>query len=258
MNNTFKLHVLPSLVAVVVLFLTSCTKKDPAIVGAGQGSVSAAANLDLPQPDNNHPLTSYVNISDSKQVEYLYYALSGVRPDYDKIAQNDWQDYRSTSDEFKKHEMLNAITPQIDARINAAKNQRYITFVTPVVLPSTVGPYDLTVMFQGMRLPSFFSGNAPAQIPYGSKFSDYGFYCANCNNFANLASFSFFPDQDRQNRLANSLTTTGIDETYNHKVKVYAFAQTTQKFAGHIETVITRIDLLTSDGKTVLASYPEN
>ena len=143
LKNKFKYHVALSLVAVAVLSLTSCTKKDAATGDNAQGSASADENL----------AAKYVNIigdtegDAGKQLTYLYYALSGEQPDYDKIAQQYWQDYRNTSDAFQKQAMLKTIVPQIEASINSAKKERYIAFKPYVdIVPNGTndGTFDLT------------------------------------------------------------------------------------------------------------------
>ena len=210
LKNKFKYHVALSLVAVSVLSLTSCAKKDAATGDNAQGSASADENL----------AAKYVNIigdtegDSGKQLTYLYYALSGEQPDYDKIAQQYWQDYRNTSDAFQKQAMLKTIVPQIEASINSAKKERYIAFKPYVdIVPNGTndGTFDLThhMLSNGYFGYSFFKGN-----------SDYsGLYCTNCNDFANFAKFSFFSDESREKELIKK-----ISSTPSCSVKVYGHA----------------------------------
>lgn len=246
LKNKFKYHVALSLVAVAVLSLTSCAKKDAATGGDNaQGSASADENL----------AAKYVNIigdtdgAAGKQLTYLYYALSGEQPDYDKIAQQYWQDYRNTSDAFQKQAMLKTIVPQIDASINSAKKERYIAFkphVDIITNGTNDGILDLThyTLSNGYFGYSFFKGN-----------SDYsGLYCTNCNDFANFAKFSFFSDESHEKELIKK-----ISSTRSWSVKVYGHADGSGVNGmgfQYIKVKIDHLQLIAKDG-TILATYPE-
>lgn len=81
--------------------------------GAGVG-VSTPAAPTLPIAEAATPLSTYVNVDSGIQLAYLYYAVSGLPTDYEKLAEISSQDYRSTTDSFKKKDILDTLKPQID------------------------------------------------------------------------------------------------------------------------------------------------
>ncbi len=70
----------------------------------------------------------YISIDSGNQVMFLYYGLSGMPPDYDAIARAYSSDYRSTSDAFRKQDILSAIKPRIEGHIADASTQRYFIY----------------------------------------------------------------------------------------------------------------------------------
>lgn len=73
---------------------------------AVQQAAKAAKAASLPQPDWNTPDGAYVPVTKGSQLMFLYAASSGMPPDYDNMASAISQDYSMTSDQFKKHDML--------------------------------------------------------------------------------------------------------------------------------------------------------
>ena len=88
----------------------------------GVNKVTIAA---LPQAKADTPLEQYVKLDSGNQVMFAYYAISNLPIDYEKIALSYSNEYRQTSDEFKKRDILNSLKPRIDAEISKAKEQRY-------------------------------------------------------------------------------------------------------------------------------------
>ena len=127
---------LPALFA-IALILSACGKKDadtttpdaskPVATStadlAAKAQVKAAA-AGLPQADPATPAASYVDITSGNQLMYSYIALSGVPPDYAAVAQRISREYTSTDDAFRKQEVLDAIKPQIDAKVREATAKR--------------------------------------------------------------------------------------------------------------------------------------
>ena len=131
---------LPALFA-IALILSACGKKDadtttpdaskPVATStadlAAKAQVKAAA-ASLPKADPATPAASYVDITSGNQLMYSYIALSGVPPDYAAVAQRISREYTSTDDAFRKQEVLDAIKPQIDAKVSEAKTRRYLRY----------------------------------------------------------------------------------------------------------------------------------
>ncbi|MEG0882628.1 MAG: hypothetical protein RSH52_15360, partial [Janthinobacterium sp.] len=133
MNRT-----LPALLAIAVL-LSACGKTDNAApaasapVAANVADLAAkaqvkAAAASLPQADAATPTSSYVDITSGNQLMYSYLALSGVPPDYAAVAQRISREYAGSNDAFRKQEVLDALKPQIDAKVNEAKTKRYLRY----------------------------------------------------------------------------------------------------------------------------------
>lgn len=129
---------LPALLAIALL-LSACGKTDNATpvasapVAANVAELAAkaqvkAAAASLPQADAATPTSSYVDITSGNQLMYSYIALSGVPPDYAAVAQRISRDYAGSNDAFRKQEVLDALKPQMDAKVSEAKTQRYLRY----------------------------------------------------------------------------------------------------------------------------------
>lgn len=92
---------------------------------------AAAAREALPKADASTPDSSYVTLDSGNQLMYAYLALTGMPPDYPQVASNISKDYARATDEFRKHDLLTALTPRIDADIAAAKSRRYFKMTVP-------------------------------------------------------------------------------------------------------------------------------
>lgn len=254
-TKIFKPYVVLLLALTATLSTTACTKKTPNTAAApaaantpapeneasanGQQATppsSSLAGATLPQPDPNYPTANYINLTSANQLMFLYYALSGMPADYSKIAKEYSRDYRNTSDEFKQHDILKAITPQIDASISAAKNQRYCWVTTNI----NVAHYNFS--------KKTFPINTPAGLSImGASYDSYGI------NFKNSSDYNALPVPDES--LAKDIESrVGNFESFN--IKIYFFAQNVNLSNNTINFVITRVDLLSRNG-TVLTSYSE-
>ncbi len=139
--------------ALAVALLAACSKSapdtaapasKPSLSGAlspnaVQQAAQTAKATSLPQPDWSTPDSAYVDITKGSQVMFLDAAFSGMPANYDKMAQTYSSAYRMESDTFKKHDLLAAIQPKLDAAIAEAKAHPYIAWTdgTP-----QLGPYD--------------------------------------------------------------------------------------------------------------------
>lgn len=103
-----------------------------------QEAQKVAAVAALPNADPNTPPDKYVQLNSGNQLMFMYYGLLNMPVDYDKIASSYSQDFRSTNDEFKKKDILNALKPRIDSEIANAKNIRYFC----VDFDAQLGHYD--------------------------------------------------------------------------------------------------------------------
>ena len=80
----------------------------------------------LPQGNAATAAKDYRELAGDNDVMFTYYALSSLPVDYDKLLTAYSQDYRNTSDEFKKQDMQKALKPKVDQEIANAKGTNYI------------------------------------------------------------------------------------------------------------------------------------
>ncbi|MCA1862442.1 hypothetical protein LE191_20250 [Janthinobacterium sp. HSC-3S05] len=129
---------LPALLAIAVL-LSACGKPSDNATPAASAPATSVADMaakaqvkaaaaSLPQADPATPASSYVDITSGHQLMYSYLALSGVPPDYAAVAQRISREYAGSNDAFRKQEVLDALKPQIDAKVNEAKTKRYLRY----------------------------------------------------------------------------------------------------------------------------------
>ena len=255
-DKFFKPYVVAlSLVIITTLSTTACTKKTPNTVipvatnapapQNGQQSPpppppSNSINTASPQPDQSYPISNYTNLTSGNQLMFLYYALSGMPPDYSKIARFYSQDYRNTSDAFKQQDILKALSPQIDLSISAAKNQRYLIWTENY---SYLGHYDF-------NKKSFLINS-----PYFQNATTTGYF--NDNNgykikFMNGTDFAALPVPDEN--LAKDIESR-VSKSQPFNIKIFCFAQNADPSDNSIDTIITRVEIFTQNG-TAIASYP--
>lgn len=149
MNKTLATMNTCALAALVAIALSGCSDKKQEATAAAEGSPNLQDALSregakkaqlagLPKGDPNTPMEQYVNLESGKQLMFMYYALSNMPLDYDKMASSYSDDYRRTSDGFKKQDILKAIQPRLDQEIASAKANRYFRDEQDL----NIGPYD--------------------------------------------------------------------------------------------------------------------
>ena len=250
-NRNFIAHLL---MVTIALSLTACAKKNDNAGNSGSGSSTTVLEPPAPapapapaqqqsssvKPDPNYPIANYVNLTSGNQLMFLYYALSGMPPDYSKISQLYSQDYRNTSDAFKKQDILKALTPQIDAAISAAKNQHYFIWEADY---TPISHYDFSKKSYSINSPYFQSASASGY------FGDNNGYKIKFENGTDFVSLPV-PDENLAKAIESRVSKS---EAFN--IKIYCFAQNADPSDDSINAVITRVELLTQNG-IVLASYP--
>ncbi|MGC7404313.1 DUF4852 domain-containing protein [Pandoraea pneumonica] len=79
----------------------------------------------LPKGDPATPDASYIELNSGNQLMFSYLALADLPVDYDQVARRMSRDYANSNDEFRKHDLLEALKPKIEASVAQAKAQRY-------------------------------------------------------------------------------------------------------------------------------------
>jgi len=227
---------LPALFA-AALILSACGKTDTAKPAASTDAAPVASNTSelaakaqvkaaaasLPQADAATPASEYVDITSGNQLMYSYIALSGVPPDYAAVAQRISREYSSTSDAFRKQEVLDAIKPQIDAKVSEAKAKRYLRY--QINGQGALSPY---VMDKG-AFPAKFAEAGTYYYMYDN--SDYKL------GFSNGDGYSLIKvDQDAARKIEAARSSYK-----DFAIVVYAYAQEADMSSHQIKAQIVKV-----------------
>lgn len=235
---------------IAALLLSACSKSPSPSSSASSPSLSnalspaavqeaaqAAKVASLPQPDASTPDGAYVRIDKGNQVMFLYAAFSGMPADYDKMAQAFSSEYRSTSDAFKKHDLLAALQPKLDAGIADAKAHPYIAWVDE---SPQLAHYDFAQK-------SFGVGSALFQQGGYLTFYDNGGYVLAVSN--GQAFSQLHVADDGKARTIEAL----VGKYPSMQLKIFAFVQATDgSGTPTVQAVITKVQLLDSHGQILL------
>ena len=197
---------------------------------AGTKTATAAAPANEPQADPNFPDAQYTPLDSGYQVAELFYALSGMPPNYEALATAASQDFRSTNDEFRKRDILQTLMPKINQQILVFKNARARYFTTQVARGLLLGHYD----FNSASFP-FRQGLTSDSYHYFNDASNYTF------SFTNGGAFEKFPVKDEQRaKQIEALITTG---QLDAQAVGYVFAQSADPARNRVEFQIVKMAL---------------
>jgi hypothetical protein len=105
-----------------------CRQKMRQVQAAKLQEVSAQAEKDrlrkLPRANRDTPESQYAHLDSGYQLAALFYALSAMPPDYDVLAAAASREYRTTTDEFRKRDLLQALRGKIDQDLARYKDPR--------------------------------------------------------------------------------------------------------------------------------------
>lgn len=118
--------------------LTGCSKEPAATEQKVAGSTpapgtpapvaqapKAAAVVPVAKADRSKPLAEYQDLKSGRTVMFAYLSVDTLPIDYRKIAALVSSEYASSQDEFRKHDLMAALKPGIDAEIAKARANRY-------------------------------------------------------------------------------------------------------------------------------------
>jgi hypothetical protein len=108
---------------------------NPKKVAEVQKTVVAAA---LPKADKTTPAESYFTLDSGNPLMFAYLALAKLPVDYPEVARTYSRDFANTQDEFKKKDLLKALTQRIDEEITKAGGMRYMK----MTINNPIGKYD--------------------------------------------------------------------------------------------------------------------
>lgn len=204
---------------------------------AKQAEIDAKAAA-LPKPDLTRPLSAYPELDSGKQVMFLYLAASKLPPDYEKVASAYSSDYRETRDSFRKHDLLEAIRPQLDAEIASARKSPYAWMA--IDDSGVLGGYDFER--GGFPVDEF----AERRMRYFYDNSDYKL------TWANADAVAFAPVKDEA--VARRIEQMRTDYGNKPQLKVYFFAQSADMDQRLVNAYVIRVQVVDRNG-LVLAEY---
>ncbi|SDE39907.1 hypothetical protein [Paraburkholderia lycopersici] len=231
--------------------LSACSKSSDSTQAAAPASAPAAnltdlaspaaqkqiADKSLPNGDASRALADFRTIDSGNEVMFLYYGLSSLPADYDKIAQSYSRDYQTTGDSFRKQDLLKALKPRIDAAIAAAKDSRYVVLNAP---GASLDAYDFT--------------RKGFQVTNVAQPGSYQYFFDNSNytvEYTNGADHTFIKVDDEAAARA-------IEEMRSHyrplTVRLYAFAQDADPASNRVKLQILHTQLLDASGRVLVQS----
>ncbi|MFT3763460.1 MAG: DUF4852 domain-containing protein [Pseudoxanthomonas sp.] len=203
---------------------------EPAAVQAAPG---------LPKPDLKKPLDGYPELQSGEQIMFLYVAASRLPPDFPKLAENYSQEYRQTSDSFRRNDLLQAIKPQLEQKISAAAASPYAWML---VDNSVLGAYDFER--KGFPVREFdHDGNR-----YFYDNSDYQIAWANRDQ----VQFAPVADEAKARELEAMRTQYGNPP----RAKVYFFAQSADLNRRIVRAFVTRVQIVDKSGRVIVEYGP--
>lgn len=209
---------------------------DASSPGNAQAAASAATLGNLAKPDPNTPDSAYVTVTSGNQVMFLYTALAGLPPDWDAMASDYSSDYSRANDAFRKHDLMAALKPKMQAAVADAKAHPYIIWNAG---GPGLSPYDFT----RKGFPVGSGQIDPTGYVYVSDNSTYHL------SFTNGNAFQFLPVPDEGvakqiEQLRSSYTSMSL--------RVFAFAQSADPSNDTVKAVITKVQLLGPHNQVLL------
>lgn len=203
-------------------------------------AAKSAKASSLPKADFGTPDNAYLPVKSGNQLMFLYAAISGMPPDYDKMASAYSNRYRSTNDNFTKHDLLKALKPKLDQSIANAKGHRYITWIND---SPSLGHYDF-------KSKSFPIG--------ASIFNDGGYLYFFDNSGTNLAVTNGADFQ--QLNVKDEATARQIEQAVGHyqalRLRIFGFAQSTNDSSSPtVQAEVTKIQLIDRQGHVLATQW---
>ncbi|WP_343628374.1 hypothetical protein [Roseateles sp.] len=229
--------------------LTACGKQDAATTPGAQAPSLAAAQdpaalakaaedkrvAALPKADAATPVDAYRAIDSGNQLMYLFYAVSGMPPDMEQIAERLSQDYRATNDSFKRQDILKVLAPRVQSEIAAAGGHRYVIWEAD---NDVVDHYD----FERKRFPvkpPFWKGES------NFYYNDNAFYKISFNG----------DERVRGIPVADEAAARAIEDKVGKygalRLRVYAFVQDADLNSKTLRSQPVKLELLDKQGKVL-------
>ncbi len=235
-----------AILSISLMPLAGCSKKTEAKTAeaslssalspekAGE-AVQQARLSNLPQADASTPLASYYPLNSGNDLMFMYYAMSGIPPEIDKIAEKYSSEYRQSSDAFRKQDLLTALKPRIEGELATGKTRHYFSYD----IEQSLKHYD----FAKKQFP-LSSGLRPDALWYMNDNSDYKL------DFTNAGSFQQINVADETKARAIEKMVGGYQ---SFVLRLYAFAQDVDINKTHLKAQIVKVSLLDKQGNELVA-----
>lgn len=230
-----------ALAVTLAISVSACSRKADESAVAESESESAAhpaapspVSPALHQANPATPESSYRRLESGNDIMFLYYALSELPPDIERLASAYSQEFRRAQDAFRKRELIAILQPQIEQQIQAAKSSRYFSYD----IRQTLQHYD----FNANRFP-LSGGLGTAGNWYIMDNPEYRL------EFSNFADFTHIPVDDEA--LARRIE-KDVSAYRTFTLRVHAFAQAADPGESLVKAQVVRYRLLDSEGQELL------
>lgn len=193
----------------------------------------------LPQADASVPLDKYIPLTSGNQLMFMYYALSNMPVDYEKVASFYSREYRDTDDVFKKRDILKALIPHIDAEIAKARESRYFQ----LKFRAKLGSYDFNA--KGFPVKNWFE---PDSYGYFEDNRGYRYSFTNGDKFKLLK----VEDEDKARQIEALIQDYRRRYDRHMLLVYYAFAQAADPGKMQIKSQIVHVKLVDHLGNELL------
>lgn len=226
------------------LLLAGCSGggKSAAAPAPKNGPVQAAAarpapdERRLPHPDLSTPDSAYVPLTSGTQLMFLYNAFSGLPPDFERMANESSDEYQRTSDAFRKQDLLKALMPQYQARIEDAKAHPYVLWQADW---THIEHYDMA----RKGFPLLDSLLSDGGSGYMSDVRGYNFLLGNSEGFRFLS----VEDEARAREIEAMMIHTSFP------IRIYAFVQAADDQGGrNVRAHVVKVQILERNSGRVL------
>lgn len=247
-----KMKLSAAMILVASLALTGCFNKSDTPASEGQDKPSSQASeapvsakdapvtatpASLPRPDLGTPEASYVKVDSGNQLMFLYAANSNLPANYEKLASSFSAEYRNTSDNFKKHDLLEALKPQLEAKIQEARTHPYVLWG---VRSPELDHYD----FERKGFPVGAAMLDDTVTGYMRDNSEYRLTFTNGSQFKLIS----VPDETMARQIE-----AGMSQYPGYNMKIFGFVQSTDGSQDPtVKAQITKIQLLDGNGKVLV------
>lgn len=199
-----------------------------------QQAVAEQRRSGLAKADLKVPLESYFPLKSGNELMFMYYALSGIPPEMDKIASKYSSEYRSSSDAFRKQDLMAALKPRIENELEVAKSRRYFVYE----IDQNLQHYD----FEKKQFP-LKNGLQEDSYWYMFDNSDYKV------EFTGVAPFQRLDVQDETKARAIEKLVSGYQQ---FTLRIYAFAQDVDVNRSHLMAQVVKVVLLDRQGNELV------